>query len=182
MGFFSNSSYLPQCADYRSGWSSGSQNTLIGFGLVLIASVGICGALNIQKVVHIRNQDPISGEPRANFTRMPLWWVGMLLNTASELVRASSVDGVVPCVRCTRPLPPGAGEPRCAWVRAGHSGDTARMHHRRAQLRCLTHVTRVYRAPGLHVASACARPEFGLGLGSPAAALCAHAARVRRWQ
>jgi drug/metabolite transporter (DMT)-like permease len=97
---FSNPSYLPTCADWRSGWSSGIKDTLIGFGLVLFASVGISAALNIQKVVHVRNQDPITGEPRANFTRMPLWWVGMLLNSVSELVNLAAL-GFAPATLVT---------------------------------------------------------------------------------
>lgn len=59
---------------------------LIGVALVFAASAGICSALNIQKYVHIRNFDPASGQTKVNFMKIPLWWIGMLLNTASESV------------------------------------------------------------------------------------------------
>ena len=81
--FNNNTLHLPQCA--HDGIGAGIRDTLIGFGLVVVASCGICAALNIQKLVHMRNQDPVTGEPRVNFARLPLWWVGMVLNTASEL-------------------------------------------------------------------------------------------------
>tara|TARA_B110001452_G_scaffold190094_1_gene160301 strand:+ start:1690 stop:2175 length:486 start_codon:yes stop_codon:yes gene_type:complete len=77
---------LPQCADWSS-MGSGIRDIMIGFGLVVFASAGICGALNLQKLVHVRNADPVTGEPHVHFARLPLWWAGILLNTVSELVR-----------------------------------------------------------------------------------------------
>lgn len=96
--FNNNTLHLPQCA--HDGIGAGIQDTLIGFGLVVVASCGICAALNIQKLVHMRNQDPITGEPRVNFARLPLWWVGMVLNTASELINLAAL-GFAPATLVT---------------------------------------------------------------------------------
>lgn len=64
---------------------------LIGFSLVLAASLGICGSLNLQKLVHVRNTDALTGEPIVNFLTLPLWWVGSLLNAASELLNLAAL-------------------------------------------------------------------------------------------
>ncbi len=66
-------------------------NMLIGFGLVVIASAGICLALNLQKLVHLANVDPATGRQRVHFTKLPKWWVGALLNGASELVNLAAL-------------------------------------------------------------------------------------------
>ena len=60
---------------------------LIGFALVVAASVGICVSLNLQRLVHTQNRDPETGEPRVNFTSLSTWWWAIILNTLSELVR-----------------------------------------------------------------------------------------------
>lgn len=131
---------LPQCTDWNS-MGSGIRDIMIGFGLVVFASAGICGALNLQKLVHVRNADPVTGEPHVHFARLPLWWAGILLNTVSELVRplASSTGS---CALRERKLSltrlpylaTYAGKSRGAWIRAGHAGHSARLHHRRLQL------------------------------------------------
>ena len=64
---------------------------MIGFALVLLASLGICASLNIQKLVHVRNTDPATGEPMANFMTLPLWWVGCVLNALSELLNLAAL-------------------------------------------------------------------------------------------
>ena len=53
---------LPVCLSL--GNFSGVRNTLIGFGLVVVASAGICAALNIQKTVHVKTN---SGSPNTRF-------------------------------------------------------------------------------------------------------------------
>ena len=52
-GTFGNSTYLKQCAQWDAA-TTGIRDTLIGFGLVTFASAGICIALNLQKLVHVR--------------------------------------------------------------------------------------------------------------------------------
>ena len=78
--------------DPGSGGTPGSlvkfdKDELIGFALVFSASLGICVSLNIQKHVHVRNTNVITGQPDVNFLKLPLWWAGVLLNAVSELVR-----------------------------------------------------------------------------------------------
>jgi len=90
---------LPQCADWSS-MGSGIRDIMIGFGLVVFASAGICGALNLQKLVHVRNADPVTGEPHVHFARLPLWWAGILLNTVSELVNLAAL-GFAPATLVT---------------------------------------------------------------------------------
>ena len=63
------------------------RSDMIGFALVLLASLGICVSLNVQKYVHVKNTNPVTGQPDANFLTLRLWWVGCLMNAASELVR-----------------------------------------------------------------------------------------------
>lgn len=134
MSFFPvNVTDLPQCTDWSTMEGSGIRDIMIGFGLVVFASAGICGALNLQKLVHVRNSDAVTGEPYVHFTRLPLWWVGILLNTVSELVRpaaaarAETWPSQLPSVAC-------AGESRCAWICAGHAGHSPGLYHRRLQL------------------------------------------------
>ena len=59
---------------------------MIGFALVVAASAGICASLNLQKYVHMKNTDPVTGQPMVNFMQLRLWWVGSLLNGACELL------------------------------------------------------------------------------------------------
>ena len=63
------------------------RSDLIGFGLVFTASMGICVSLNIQKLVHMRNTNVVTGQPEVAFVKLPVWWAGVLLNALSELVR-----------------------------------------------------------------------------------------------
>ena len=98
MSFFGNVSNLPQCQSINE--SSSLRDTLIGFGLVVLASAGICAALNLQKLVHMRNQDPVTGDPRVHFAKLPLWWAGMILNTVSELVNLAAL-GFAPATLVT---------------------------------------------------------------------------------
>ncbi|KAL1522926.1 hypothetical protein AB1Y20_017891 [Prymnesium parvum] len=76
------------------------QDELVGFVLVVGASLGICAALNIQKYVHTRNVDPATGCARRSFLRIPLWWGGMVLNTASELANLAAL-GYAPAALVT---------------------------------------------------------------------------------
>eukprot|EP00966_Prymnesium_polylepis_P112592 2604751-Prymnesium_polylepis.1 len=95
---------VPQLSlDAQGGDPNQMRNELIGFGLVVCASAGICAALNIQKYVHTSNIDPMTGEAKVNFVRLPLWWGGILLNTAAELVRVTRSAFVT-----GSPLPPPA--------------------------------------------------------------------------
>ena len=93
-----NSTRLPECS--HDGISSGIRDTLIGFCLVVVASCGICAGLNIQKLVHMRNQDPMTGEPRVSYARLPLWWLGMVLNAAAELLNLAAL-GYAPATLVT---------------------------------------------------------------------------------
>jgi hypothetical protein len=74
------------------------RSNLIGFGLVFGASLGICVSLNLQSLVHKRNMSDVTGQPKTSFFNLPLWWVGVILNAVSELVRRARAP--------TRPLPP----------------------------------------------------------------------------
>jgi len=66
-------------------------NALVGFGLVVVASVGICTALNLQKLVHLRSYDRETGLQRVHFTRVPLWWAAVFGNALSELVNLAAL-------------------------------------------------------------------------------------------
>lgn len=77
-----------------------ARDDMIGFVLVVLASAGICLSLNLQKMVHVRNTDPVTGQPMANFVTLPLWWVGSLLNAASELLNLAAL-GYAPATLVT---------------------------------------------------------------------------------
>jgi len=68
--------------------------------LVILASAGICAALNLQKLVHVRNQDPHTGAPRTHFMALPLWWIAVLANTLSELINLAAL-GFAPATLVT---------------------------------------------------------------------------------
>ena len=55
--------------------------------LSIVADVIIAVSLNIQKLVHMRNTNVVTGQPEVNFVTLPLWWAAVLLNAVSELVR-----------------------------------------------------------------------------------------------
>ena len=73
---------------------------MIGFGLVFCASAGICVSLNLQKLVHVKNTDPFTGQPVVNFTALPMWWVGTLLNVLSEILNLAAL-GYAPATLVT---------------------------------------------------------------------------------
>ena len=58
---------------------------MVGVILSVIADAIISVSLNLQKHAHNRNWDHAAGKPKRPFTRLPLWWVGMLLNVFGEL-------------------------------------------------------------------------------------------------
>lgn len=57
----------------------------IGIVLSILADAIIAVSLNIQKLAHNRNADPKTGKPVKPFVRLPLWWVGILLNGGGEV-------------------------------------------------------------------------------------------------
>jgi len=63
------------------------QSSTLWVGVVLsaLADAIIAVSLNIQKLAHNRNADPKTGKPVKPFVRLPLWWVGILLNGGGEL-------------------------------------------------------------------------------------------------
>jgi len=64
---------------------------IIAFFIVVVASAGICASVNLQKLVHVRNEDPATGQPKKHFTQIPLWWVAMVANTLSELFNLAAL-------------------------------------------------------------------------------------------
>lgn len=77
-----------------------ARRDLIGFGLVFMASVGICASLNIQKMVHVRNTNAETGHPILPFVQLPAWWIGVLLNVASEVLNLAAL-GYAPATLVT---------------------------------------------------------------------------------
>ena len=73
---------------------------MIGFGLVVFASAGICAALNVQKYVHIKNTDPSTGQPMVSFMEIPLWWVGTIGNLVAEIMNLAAL-GYAPATLVT---------------------------------------------------------------------------------
>ena len=63
---------------------------IIAFFIVVVASAGICASVNLQKLVHVRNEGP-DGQPLKHFTQIPLWWVAMIANTLSELFNLAAL-------------------------------------------------------------------------------------------
>lgn len=76
------------------------RDELIGFALTFVASLGICFSLNLQKLVHVRNVDPATGQASVSFLTLPLWWVGVLSNAAAELLNLAAL-GYAPATLVT---------------------------------------------------------------------------------
>ena len=102
-------SAMPNLARCTSASGAPLRDLLIGFGLVVFASAGICLSLNLQKLVHMRNADPQTNQPRVHFTRLPLWWVAVVGNGISELVNLAALGfapatlvGPLGCLTVTR--------------------------------------------------------------------------------
>ena len=72
------------CPEHGTGPSTGGL-LMVGVILSVIADAIISVSLNLQKHAHNRNWDHAAGKPKRPFTRLPLWWVGMLLNVFGEL-------------------------------------------------------------------------------------------------
>lgn len=77
-----------------------TQDDLIGFALTFVASLGICACLNIQKMVHVRNVNPVTGQPNKSFFSLPLWWVGSIGNAVAELLNLAAL-GYAPATLVT---------------------------------------------------------------------------------
>ncbi|KAL3905966.1 MAG: hypothetical protein SGPRY_010722 [Prymnesium sp.] len=60
-----------------------SNENMIGLGIALGANAVIPLALNLQKLAHTQNNDA-DGNPRKPMTRLPLWWVGLILMISGE--------------------------------------------------------------------------------------------------
>ena len=73
---------------------------MIGFVLVLFASLGICISLNVQKYVHLKNTDPNTGQPMVSFASLPLWWLGVVGNIVSEILNLAAL-GYAPATLVT---------------------------------------------------------------------------------
>ena len=76
------------------------RDELIGFSLTFVASLGICFSLNLQKLVHLGNVDPATGQASVSFLTLPLWWVGVLSNAAAELLNLAAL-GYAPATLVT---------------------------------------------------------------------------------
>ena len=59
------------------GLARGATQNLLGITIAMTANAVIPFALNVQKWVHEHNEGP-DGKPKTHFTRIPLWWVGIL--------------------------------------------------------------------------------------------------------
>jgi len=60
-----------------------SQQTMVGVAIAVGANAVIPLALNLQKYAHIHNKDE-EGKPKKPYTRIPLWWVGIILMIGGE--------------------------------------------------------------------------------------------------
>ena len=69
----------------RKGEPPSFLDAAVVLSLSVIADAIISVSLNLQKHAHNRNWDHAAGKPKRPFTRLPLWWVGMLLNVFGEL-------------------------------------------------------------------------------------------------
>ena len=120
------------------------RSDLIGFALVFCASMGICVSLNMQKLVHLRNTNAVTGQAEVSFFSLPYWWGAVLLNIVSEIVRVAALlshSSTQPCLlvifmrsrnMCWRGAAR-AAQPRGARLRTSNAGHAARMPHRRLQ-------------------------------------------------
>lgn len=81
---------VPACSAAKLQLGAAS-DSLIGFGLVVVASAGICVALNVQKLVHLRTYDPVTRTQTMHFTKVPLWWAGVLGNAVFELMNLAAL-------------------------------------------------------------------------------------------
>ena len=59
------------------GLARGATQNLLGITIAMTANAVIPFALNVQKWVHEHNEGP-DGKPKTHFTRIPLWWLGIL--------------------------------------------------------------------------------------------------------
>lgn len=59
-------------------------NFWVGVILSIIADAIIAVSLNVQKTAHMRNEGP-DGKPKKGYWRIPLWWIGLLLNMVGEV-------------------------------------------------------------------------------------------------
>ena len=50
---------------------------LLGITIAMSANAVIPFALNVQKWVHEHNEGP-DGKPKKHFTKIPLWWAGIV--------------------------------------------------------------------------------------------------------
>lgn len=78
----------------------GVRDDMIGFGLTLFASLGICASLNVQKMVHVRNVNPMTGQPTVSFLSLPMWWVGSIGNAIAEMLNLAAL-GYAPATLVT---------------------------------------------------------------------------------
>jgi len=60
-----------------------SSDNKMGIAIAMSANAVIPMALNLQKYSHLRNTGP-DGEPIKHFTRIPLWWLGIIGMIAGE--------------------------------------------------------------------------------------------------
>ena len=62
----------------------GTNTFVIGVILSVVADVIIAISLNVQKTAHMRNEGA-DGKPVKSMLKLPLWWLGLLLNVGGEL-------------------------------------------------------------------------------------------------
>ena len=63
---------------------AGTSTFMVGVVLSVIADVIIAVSLNVQKTAHMRNEGA-DGKPVKGMLKLPLWWLGLLLNVGGEL-------------------------------------------------------------------------------------------------
>ena len=74
----SNAQFTPSPSTHpHPGLARGATQNLLGITIAMTANAVIPFALNVQKWVHEHNEGP-DGKPKTHFTRIPLWWLGIL--------------------------------------------------------------------------------------------------------
>ena len=103
------------CPEHGTGPSTGGL-LMVGVILSVIADAIISVSLNLQKHAHNRNWDHAAGKPKRPFTRLPLWWVGMLLNVFGELGNLVAYAAATRLPGFARLLLPSFGRCCCCWL------------------------------------------------------------------
>eukprot|EP00965_Chrysotila_dentata_P032619 1086883-Pleurochrysis_carterae.AAC.4 len=58
---------------------------VVGIVLSVVADAIISVSLNVTKYAHNINHDPATNKPKKPYIKLPLWWLGIILNAGGEL-------------------------------------------------------------------------------------------------